>query len=360
MTNRWVLHDYLQVNGGAERLVIRLTKGLPGFRLGLAGIYPGFVESGDLMGLTPQIMSNWFRLLPRIPRALLTFNYLRFAKESQCVIYSGLYAPLAARSQIRGRRLLYCHTPPRFAFDLEQQYLDTVNGLFRPALRWLISLYRCAYLDALKKMDVVVTNSHHVQQRMLFLTGIKSTVIYPPTDLERFRWMGQGNYYLSLGRLEPNKRVDRVVRAFLQMPNKNLVVASGGSQLKALKDLAEGARNIFFTGWLDESAMATWIGYAIACIYIPKDEDFGMSVIEALSAGKPVIGVDDGGLKESITHLETGVLLSLDPTPQEIAESVFAISPEVSKAMRLACEEKATHFSLPQFLNSMSKLVNLD
>lgn len=353
----WVLHDYLQVNGGAERLVISLAKDLPGFDLGVAGIYPDFAASGDLMGLAPRLLSGRFSIFPRVLRSWLTFSNLCFSEVTQCVVYSGVYAPLAVKKQTQGRKILYCHTPPRFAFDREYEYVSRVNALLRPGLRTAIAGYRASYLSAIRSMDHVVTNSQHVRQRLLDLTGADSTVIYPPTDLARFRWQGQSDYYLSLGRLEPNKRVDRVVKAFLKMPDKKLVVASGGSQFEALRVLALDAPNIHFTGWIDEPSLIGLIANSIACIYIPKDEDFGMSTVEAMATGKPVIGVNEGGLTETIEHGTTGILLAEDPAVEQIVEAVCNLSAERAVDMRRDCERRAELFSKERFLVAMNKLI---
>lgn len=187
----WVLHDYLQVNGGAERLVIALANGLPGFALGVSGVYPGFLESGDCGRLQPQVIGTTpLRWLPRIPRALAAFtrppDYLRNAEQ---VIYSGLYTPLAAPEQKRGKRIYYCHTPPRFAFDQREHYLALAPTVARPALRLAIERYRSAYLRALQCMDLVLTNSQHVRERLHNQTGIDAKVVYPPIDTEGFAFV---------------------------------------------------------------------------------------------------------------------------------------------------------------------------
>jgi glycosyltransferase involved in cell wall biosynthesis len=298
-------------------------------------------------------------VLPRIPKALLTFRHLRLVADAECVVYSGFYAPLAVRSQQHGRKVMYCHTPPRFAFDWEEQYLRRVSPGLRPLLRGVIGRYRESYLEALAGMQVLVTNSEHVRRRTRDLTGRDSTVVYPPVATDLFRWSGQRDYYLSLGRLEPNKRVDRVIEAFRTMPDKQLVVASGGSELARLRQLAAGAGNILFTGWIDDAALAELIGHALACIYIPKDEDFGMSAVEAMAAGKPVIGVDEGGLRESILHGKTGLLLAADPSADEVAEAVRTLTDECAMGMRSACEACAAKFSSHRFLKSMAQLTGL-
>ena len=355
---RLVLHDYLQVNGGAERLVISLASGLPDFALGVSGLYPDFAGSGDLKGLVLHLPGRLVSCLPRIPRALLTFGRGGLVpRKADCVIYSGIYAPLAVHRQPGGKRIYYCHTPPRFAFDWEAQYMVRVPAMLRPLLRLAIARYRNAYLQAVRAMDVVVANSMHVRERLLALTGIHATVIYPPIDTERFRYLGQQDYYLSVGRLEPNKRIELIVRAFLAMPDKKLVVASGGSQLPALQTLAAGAANIRFVGWQEEAALAALVGNAIAVIYLPCDEDFGMSAVEAMAAGKPVIGVDEGGLRESIVAGQTGILLPANPPVDGLVQAVGQLSAAVAVNMRAACEVRATEFSRSRFLSAFEAII---
>lgn len=353
-----VLYDFLQVNGGAERLVISLASGLPGFTLGVSGIYPDFSSSGDLQGLLPHTPGRLASWLPRIPRALLCFSRAwLLPKSPACVIYSGIYAPLAVTRQRQGQRIYYCHTPPRFAFDRQSEYLARVPAVLRVPLRWAIGRYRAAYLRALQRMDVVVVNSAHVRERLLAQTGVRAMVIYPPIDTGVFRYIEQQDYYLSVGRLEPNKRIERIVQAFLGMPEKQLVVASGGSQLSALQGLAAGAANIRFVGWQQELDLARLIGNALAIIYVPMDEDFGMSAVEAMAAGKPVIGVDEGGLRESIVPGQTGILLPADPAPEAIARAVKQLTPAVAASMREACEARAMNFTRARFLSAFAEII---
>ncbi|MDT4328973.1 glycosyltransferase [Methylomonas sp. MED-D] len=355
---RWILHDYMQVNGGAERLVLTMAKGLPGFGLAVSALYSDYTESADTSDVDIRVLSRETRW-PRIARALWTFaRRLPMVRQAELVIYSGIYAPLAVRSQRAGRRVYYCHTPPRFAFDRKDEYLQRAPSVLRWVASLLIYLYRQAYLQSVARMDLILTNSAHVQRRIYRQTGLKAEILYPPINVDAFRWQSAGDYFLSLGRLEPNKRVERVVRAFMGLPGQRLVVASGGSQLAYLQRLAEGADNIHFTGWLSEAGLIELIGNARACIYIPLDEDFGMSAVEAMAAGKPVIGVAEGGMLETIVDNESGFLLPADPSPGQIADAVVAMSRERAASMRAACETRAAGFSEEKFLERLCSLLD--
>jgi glycosyltransferase involved in cell wall biosynthesis len=351
--SHWIVHDYLQVNGGAERLVLTLAQGLPGWGVAVSGVYADFSGSASFQDV--KVLGRCLPGLPRIVRALLTFVFpIDCLKEAKTVVYSGVYAPLAVWQQSNGLKVLYCHTPPGFAFNRQKQYERRCPLLLKPLLRLGIALYRMAYLKALKKMDLIITNSEHVRQRLKALTGFESSVVYPPISTSKFLWQGQGDYYLSLGRLEPRKRVDRIVRAFLTMPDKKLVIVSGGSMHKQLMALAKGAPNIAFTHWLDDQQLSKWLGNAIATLYIPEDEDFGMSAVESMSAGKPVISVIEGGLRESLVHEQTGLLLPPDPSPEAIAQAVRLLTAERAMSMRDACQQRAEAFSTERFLQAFT------
>jgi len=353
-----ILHDYLQVRGGAERLIITLARHLHNFSLGVSSASKIFVDAGTFTTVYPRYLGCTVAFLPRVLRAILTFTFIReFPQGIDCVIYSGIYAPLAVNRQRQGNRIYYCHTPPRFAFDRQEEYLKRAPAAARPMLRLAVGAYRRAYLRAIRRMDCVIVNSAHAQQLLLEHTGIKAHVVYPPIDTFHFRFLGQRGYYLSVGRLEPNKRIDRIVRAFLSMPGKLLIVASGGTQSRALRAMANEAKNIDFLDWVDDGHLARLVGNAIAVIYVPREEDFGMSAVEAMAAGKPVIGVDEGGLRETIIPGQNGILLARDPRPDHIAEAVIRLTPQLALKMRAACERRAREFSKARFTAAFEQLI---
>jgi glycosyltransferase involved in cell wall biosynthesis len=355
----WVLHDYMQVNGGAERLVSTIVRALPGFSLGVSGIYPGFSRSADLSKIDLKLLNRLPRYLPRIPKALLTFGgRVQCIEDANTVIYSGVYAPLAVKSQLHGLRVYYCHTPPRFAFDKKKEYLEKIPMPARSLVNVVINAYRHAYKRAVGEMDVVLTNSDHVRRRLAEQLDVEAHVVYPPVDIKAFKWKSQGNYYLSLGRLEPNKRIDRVVKAFLKLPERKLIVASGGSQFKTLRTLASTAPNISFAGWSSDEELISLIANSIACIYIPRDEDFGMSTIESMAAGKPVIGVAEGGLLETVINGHTGVLLPPNPNTEQIVAAVLDMNTHVALSMRNSCERRAMNFTEKIFLEQIRSVIS--
>jgi glycosyltransferase involved in cell wall biosynthesis len=236
---------------------------------------------------------------------------------------------------------------------MRQFYLDKLPPPARPAAAAFFDHVRRNYEASVARMDVVIANSQNVRGRLAKFLGVDARVVNPPIDTGRFRWIEPGDYFVSLARVTEYKQVEVIVRAFMRMPDRKLVVASGGPQERFLRKLAAGTRNILFTGWMSEEGLADLIGRARAAIYLPRDEDFGMSPVEAMSAGKPVIGVAEGGLLETVVDGETGLLVPAPPAVESVVEAVHRMTPQLAAAMREACEVRARLFSKELFLARM-------
>lgn len=355
-----IFHDYFAIRGGGERLVLDLARGLSaavcfGFRT--PDTYPlgDFPEVARDLALPPGLRRNGIRPLA-LARA---FRRQRGAASRASVrIYSGSAAPFAVPAAgADGLDILYCHTPPRFLYDQRARFVGRVPSLLRGPAAAMMWWFARGYGRAVRRMDVVVANSENTRRRIERYLGCDSVVVHPPVDLARFRYAGDGGYFLSTARLAPLKRVDAIVTAFKAMPDKQLVVASGGEELGRLRQLADGAPNITFSGWVDEEALTDLVRNATATIYLPVDEDFGMSPVESMAAGKPVIGVAEGGLLETVVDGETGVLLPPRFDTASIVGAVRAMTPERAAAMRSACEERARLFSRDRFLEGMREVI---
>jgi len=276
-------------------------------------------------------------------------SFAHFPLQNPCsTIFSGSLSLLAYK-RITGPKILYCHTPPRLLYDQRDFYIRQTAFINRPAMMALMYLYKKAYEDAFRSMDLIIANSKNVQNRIKHYLSADSVVVYPPCDVTGFKWLGQEDYYLSTARPDLLKRVDVIVKAFLEMPDKKLVVVSGGSELERIREMAQDAQNIYILGWVDEMQLARLTGKCIAAIYIPRDEDFGMSPVESMAAGKPVIGVAEGGLFETVKHGETGILINAFPSYEDVIQAVRQMTPARAKEMRRACEKRALKFGIDVF-----------
>jgi len=354
-----VLYDYLFCRGGAERVALTLAQDIPntvlcaGFRNSNA-FSNRYLSKVSYIDLHAQTRIPGWRLI-KGARAFQTKT--DFLSDYDWVIYSGAIAPLAVHKHTDGCNIYYCHTTPRFIYDLRDFYVKRMAGWQRPGLEAIGWYLRKRYHEAIGEMDTIIANSVNVQNRIAKDLGYESVVVNPPCDVDKFRWEGQEGYYLSTGRLESYKRVERIVLAFLKLTDKRVVIASGGSEFDRLRRLAAGAKNIKFLGWVDDRKMRDLIGHCIATIYIPQDEDFGISPVESMAAGKPVIGVAEGGLLETVIDGETGILLGSDPSPEEIIGAVTCMKPGYALGMRVACEQRAEHFRRDIFIDRMRSII---
>ncbi|MFZ2255303.1 MAG: glycosyltransferase [Patescibacteria group bacterium] len=225
----------------------------------------------------------------------------RILREYDIVIFSG--DCLGAMRHVRGdaQKIYYCHTPPRYLYDFRDQYLAGLSPFFRPLFRVVFDFFARVYERNIRKFDIIFSNSENVKKRLLHYTNTTSTIIYPPTDTSFFTPSADrtshelpfpsSEYFYSWARLSPPKRVDMIVDAFLAMPDKNLIFSYGKNDPMRGSILAkiQNAPNIRAIEAPDDILLLSLIRGARATIYIPVDEDFGMTPVESMACGVPVI-----------------------------------------------------------------------
>ena len=352
-----ILHDAFAFKGGGERLVQILCRELEA-DLAFGYIKKNSFDLNKLPGRLINLKSQSSLPLWRTIKRLHTFHKkTKFLGDYKNVIYTGQNSLLAAANHPKGKNIYYCFTPPRSIYDLKKDHLASQSLLGKLAHVMHNFFFQPLYENAIRKMDVIITDSKNVQNRIQKYFGLKSIVIYPPCDLDKFRWVGQDDYYLSTARLTPYKRVDIIIKAFSKLPEKRLIVSSTGPDEKHLRQLAKGFDNIQFTGDVNEQELQQLIGNAIATIYIPKDEDFGISPVESMSAGKPVIGAGEGGLLETIIHGKTGWLTPPNPSLKELIQAIKEINPKQALSMRKTCEKQAMIFCTKNFIKNMREII---
>jgi glycosyltransferase involved in cell wall biosynthesis len=215
------------------------------------------------------------------------------------------------------------------------------------------------YESDINRMDLILTNSENTKKRIKDFLWLDSTVLYPPVNLDEFKFKSQDDYYLSFARLSDAKRVDKIVEAFKQLPNKKLVVIyweNDPSRLKIFTS-ANWYNNIKFVTLPWNIWFVDYVANCIATIYIPVDEDFGMSPVESMSAWKPVLWVNEWWLKETIIDKKTWILIPAWAQIDEIIKWINFLSPEVCLSMKDDCESRAKDFSLWEFEIKLKKLV---
>lgn len=345
--------------GGAQRVVLALAKAFN------ADVYTGYVANTyeDLknINIKSRIIGRDFRPSLIFSLYLLrAFKNISIKTSYDLYIFSGNLC-ISAAERFKPN-IWYCHTPSRIL------YVEREKVLREGSLKEKVSsklyyhyFYRHDQYYA-KKFDIIIANSDTTKKRICRAYGRdlvdKVVTVYPPVDVKRFIWRGQENFYLSTARLVPNKRVSLIARAFTKMPNKNLIVASTGPEIRRIKKLTKGCLNIDIRGALSDEELQELVGKCIATIYIPFEEDFGISPVEGMAAGKPCIGVAEGGVKETVIPGKTGYLCPANPNVDDLIKAVNFMSSSLALSMRADCEKRAKCFSKEIFLMKIRKIMN--
>lgn len=248
------------------------------------------------------------------------------------------------------KKIVYMHSPVRKLFDQYEYFLKTQPLLLKPIYILIKLIAKRAILKDLKSIDRIITNSENIKKRLKrFFNLSADEVIFPGVESKFFNYHSQGDFFLSYARLDRLKRVSLIVDAFAKMPEKKLIICSHGPLAKEIKQRCSSLKNIEFLGKLSEKKLKELVGKCIAGIYIPIDEDAGITQLEIMSAGKPVIGVKDGGLLETIIDKKTGFLLPKNITEKDIINLVQKTSKKKFAKMRQQCQQQGKKYDYRYF-----------
>ena len=317
-------HDHLFQIGGAERVLLALQQTFPTAdivtlirnRVATDFFNPTQIRTSYLQHMPGGVsFFKWY--LPAMPGAWERLDFLPY----DLVISSASAFAKGVRVREGAKHICYCHSPTRYLWSDTVEY---VQSLHLPAsarsvvLQQLNGLREWDYAAA-QRVDFFIANSRHIAERIQKYYHRSSTVIYPPVDVASFHISeSRDDYYLVVSRLRPYKKVDMVVEAFnnLKLP---LVVIGGGEELFRLKKKAK--KNITFLGEVPDSVRNRYLSRCTALIY-PQVEDFGISAVEAMASGRPVIAYRAGGALETIKEGVTGVFFD-EQTWEALAYAVL-------------------------------------
>ncbi len=348
-----ILHDTFLYKWWWERLILMMAKTLD------ADIASWFFSkwSFDLreewfrwkmIELSSEIFKKWFRHI-KLKRAFLFKT--KFLKEYETVIFSWDCISAVRNTKKTSKKIYYCHTPPRYLYDLNHIYLSKVPFYSKIFFKIWFFIFKYLYERDLNNIDLILTNSINTKKRIKNFLGLDSEVLYPPVKLEDFKWISQKDYYISVSRLSTAKRIDNIVKAFKQMPDKKLIVIYwiNDPQKEEIFEIWKNCKNIEFVTCPWNKGFNEYIWESIAWICIPIDEDFWMVPIESMAAWKPVLGVNEWWLKETIIDKKTGILIDEWWKVEDIIKAIKYLTPEKCLSMRNDCENRAKDFSYDSF-----------
>ncbi|MDD5071604.1 MAG: glycosyltransferase [Patescibacteria group bacterium] len=321
-----LIHDHLAQDGGAEKVLKVLAE-----MFSEAPIYTLLYEKKNadkyfknrrietsIIQKLPGGIRHYQWYMPFMPMAVEFFDL----REYDLVISDTSSFAKGVVTSTNTLHICYCHTPTRYLWDYTHQYINELkyNKYLKKIISLVLNYVRIWDRLAADRVDAYIANSMAVKDRIKKYYRRRAAVIYPPAEIENFYISEkQDDYFLIGGRLAPYKRVDIVVEAF-KNSGKNLKIFGDGVDLERLKGIAAGRKNIEFLGRVDDKTKADLYSRCQAFLN-PQEEDFGITVIEAMASGRPVIAFRKGGAAETVVEGKTGIFFD-EQTPEAVAEAV--------------------------------------
>ncbi|MGG5821503.1 glycosyltransferase [Falsiroseomonas sp. HW251] len=349
-----IVHEWLESYAGSERVVEQLLEIYPDADVYAVCDFLPDEERGFLRGKVPTTS-----FIQRLPRAQRWFRYYlglmplaveQFDLSSYDLVISSSHA--VAKGVLTGPATLhvsYVHSPMRYAWDLQHQYLRQARldrGVKGALTRWLLAKMRAWDHASSARPDVILANSRWIAERIRKTWRRESTVVHPPVDIDGFPYRpAKDETYVIASRMVPYKRVDIVVEAFRAMPDRQLVVVGDGPEMTRVKAAAGDSGNITFRGRVPQEELVALLQSARAFVFA-AEEDFGIGMVEAQACGTPLIAYGRGGASDIVREGETGVLFP-EQTAASLTEAIrrfeaLPIAPE-------ACRANAERFSREAF-----------
>lgn len=326
-----VVHDWLNVVGGAERVLEQILQVFPGADVyTLTDTLPeadrGFLGSSrvtvSMIGRTPWLRSHHRMALPLMPTAIESFDLTGY----DLVLSSSFAVAKGAIVRPDALHVCYCHSPMRYIWDLEHAYRRDAGldrGLRGVATSLLMSYLRTWDVASAHRAHVLIANSRFTAARIRRYWNRDAIVLPPPVDISRFTPQAEkDDAYLTVSRLVPYKRHDLMVQAFAAMPDRRLRIVGDGPMRESLQRNAPP--NVEFLGALPDTEVAALMARARAFVFAAH-EDFGIVPVEAQASGTPVIAYGAGGVLDTVRPWPdpdaSGVFFEAQ-TPESLAEAV--------------------------------------
>ncbi len=319
-----LVHDYLVQNGGAEKVLEAFCELFPDAPI-YTLIYSEKLMHGSFKG--KEIKTSFLQKIPfaiirhRVFPQFMPFAIEQFDFSDYDLVLSD--SSSFAKGIITGPETLhicYMHTPMRFAWDDCQKYTRDFSfpACIKKLVPFAMNYVRLWDRVSADRPDKLIANSRFIARRIKKYYKRESLVINPPVDVENFKISHKKEkYFLAAGRLMAYKRFDIVVEAFNQL-GWPLKIISRGPEFKRLKKMAKS--NIEFLGRVDDAELRRHFSQCQALIF-PQEEDFGITAIEAMAAGTPLIAYRGGDIPEHVEEGKTGIFFN-EQTPESIMVAV--------------------------------------
>ncbi len=363
-----IVHEWLDTFAGSERVLEQLLACFPSADVFAVVDFMGEDDRRFLQGR--PVRTTFIQQLPFARRrfrhylGLMPIAIQQLDLSGYDLVISSNHA--VAKGALTGPdqvHISYIHSPMRYAWDLQHQYLRHANmerGLRGMYARWLLQRLREWDVSSAHQVDHFIANSSYIARRIAKMYRRESTVIHPPVDVDQFSMcIDKDDFFLLAGRLVPYKRAEVVVAAFARCPGRRLVVAGDGPESDRLRAAARGCPNIEFRGRVSQTTLIDLMQRARALVFA-AEEDFGIILVEAQACGTPVIAYGRGGATDIVVSAgrdrATGLFFQRQDATAvlEAVERFEAIESEFS---RQACRRNALRFSQARFRSEIGDFV---
>jgi glycosyltransferase involved in cell wall biosynthesis len=361
-----IVHEWLDTYAGSERVLEQLLLAWPDADLFVVCDFLPEDERGFLRGKVPRISfiqrlpgarKHFRKYLPLMPVAVEQFDLSGYdlVISSNHAVAKGV---LTGPDQLH---ISYVHSPMRYAYDLQHQYLresGSARGIKGAVTRWLLHRLRLWDRSSAAGVDAFVANSSYIAARIAKAWRREAEVAHPPVDLARFALSREkADHFLVASRMVPYKRIELVAEAFRRMPGRQLRIIGDGGNMPAVRAAAGDAPNITFLGRVDQPTLIREMQQAAACIHA-AEEDFGIAIVEAQACGTPMIAYARGGARDIVVpppaQYATGLLFA-EQTADSLIAAVEAFDP--AQFSPEACRANAERFGEEAFRARMQALV---
>lgn len=344
-----LVHEYLSQYGGAEKVLEALQELYPEAPTFVmfydknkipAHLLKGQIKTSFLQYM-PFIKNHYRMYLPLMPLAVEHLNL----DDYDLIISSSSAFGKGIITNPEALHISYCHTPTRYLWTDTHSYIaeGNYNWLIKAILPPILHRLRMFDQMAASRVDYFIANSENVRRRIQKFYHRDSEVIYPPVDIKFFKPTEKiGDYYLTGGRLVPYKKFDLTIKVFNRL-GWPLKIFGTGPEMEKLQILAKP--NIEFIGAVNDEEKAQLYAKAIAFIH-PQTEDLGITPIESMAAGRPVIAYKDGGALETVQAGLTGTFFEKQ-TWESLLDTVLNF--DHTKYDPYKIREYAENFSLDNF-----------
>lgn len=346
-----ILHDYFDAVGGGEKLVMTIARALSA-DIVTTNLNRESISKMDGADINISSIGRNLNISPFKPMCATLWYWTCDLKDRyDLYIVSGDWAHFAA---FHNRpNIYYCHTPIRAFYDMKDSNIARQKrAVMKVVSRVWIRAHTWLDQRSMRRIDHIVVNSKNVQGRVRRYYNRDSEIIYPPVPTSKFKFKGLGDFYLSVNRIYPEKRIDLQCEIFRNLPNERLKVVGGVAEgdERNLKQL-DPPKNVEFLGEVNDRELADLYSECRAFIATAIDEDFGMTPVEAMASGKCVLAVDEGGFKESVIDGGTGWLLPADR--DAFIAKIRSLSNDDLEQRVPACQARAREFDESIFVSKM-------